>query len=542
MAAEDALAGMLDDSMLPWREVTGYKSPAEKAAAAKQAEAAQQAKDQLELAKAVYGQNQNISSALGSDLFGYTPFTNTLQGSAQGSAPTNAFGQTIGENGAVTADNGLTDVYGNPIGAEERARRIALERVTSSPGYQQQMARLQDPNLDPGTKREIEARLYEMRRSVQPSAADLAAGADAQANLTENFHATKDLGPAGTFGSKGSTVEGGKIVDRDLSRNPFTTQTQVNAQRPVLQAPNRYTGQTQPGGAISGGATSQQVTGQPEGSLSGMYQRLNNADFEALKEFKNEIDAITDPTWQNIAGDLTTQVGTNNAQSKADQQKAQDKMWGYTDVKETEEERLMREVARRNMENQLKGDREALAQNLKERGVYGSGAELAGNLAAMQEAASRRSLEELGAQANAQTRALSALGSYADTAGQMRTADTEEAKAGDVINMFNKNIDLSNQQAKVKTEGDNANRQQSRSQAKMTGTTNAIDSIGNRVSDEANKKIAVAGVGTGVNSTGLSQLGSARQGFADTLKEGAAFDYANDPQAQGGLIGRIIGQ
>ena len=90
---------------------------------------------------------------------------------------------------------------------------------------------------------------------------------------------------------------------------------------------------------------------------------------------------------------------------------------------------------------QEKAQRGALAQNLAVRGMGGSGIEIASHLQAQQSAANRNSEQSRGVQAIAQQRALQALITGGELAGQMQSQQyqqqAEAARAQDAINSFN---------------------------------------------------------------------------------------------------------
>ena len=88
-----------------------------------------------------------------------------------------------------------------------------------------------------------------------------------------------------------------------------------------------------------------------------------------------------------------------------------------------------------------RGAREAILQQAHQRGIGGSGLELAQQLISQQEAAGRRSMEGLDVAARAEQRALEALSRQEGLAKDMRGQDFAEAakkaEAQDIINKFN---------------------------------------------------------------------------------------------------------
>lgn len=100
-----------------------------------------------------------------------------------------------------------------------------------------------------------------------------------------------------------------------------------------------------------------------------------------------------------------------------------------------------------------RGSREAILQNMAERGLSGSGVELAAQLQNQQAAAERANLEGLGLQASGRERALQAMAMSGDMAGQLRGQDYSEAAqvaaAQDAIARFNANQQSDVQAANV---------------------------------------------------------------------------------------------
>lgn len=96
---------------------------------------------------------------------------------------------------------------------------------------------------------------------------------------------------------------------------------------------------------------------------------------------------------------------------------------------------------RNNLAQQERSSREAIIQNANRRGVGGSGLELAAQLSSQQGSATRGSQEGFNVAAQAQQRALDALKSRGQMAGDVRTQDygiaRDKASAQDEINRFN---------------------------------------------------------------------------------------------------------
>lgn len=260
-------------------------------------------------------------------------------------------------------------------------------------------------------------------------------------------------------------------------------------------------------------------------------QVLKNAlgsEATSINELAGKLDQVKDPELAAYIGDIMSRVGPSQ-ETIGDQRVAQAKLWQNTNVQETAAEKLMREVARRNMENQMKGDREALAQNLKSRGVYGSGAELAGNLSSMQEQASRRSLEEMQANAGAQKRAMDALTLFGNQAGKMRDQELGEAQAQDAVGMFNNRMKEQHNLSQANVDAQTADRQARRAatvaDAKISGARQG-GNYGKTLSDAAITTVSGAG-GNAVAGGGLTQAPASS--LASGLQQGSDTIYANMP-------------
>lgn len=269
----------------------------------------------------------------------------------------------------------------------------------------------------------------------------------------------------------------------------------------------------------------------------GVVDRLK----EALSQYKNPAEAFNDPNFMAYVGDLESQAKVSQ-EAIGNQKKALGRWDELSHPQETAEEKLIREMARREMEGSMKGNREAMAQNLKARGVYGSGAELASQLDTQQEAASRRSLEEMGANANASKRAIDALGHYSDVSNQIRGNELAEGQALDTVGMFNKQVkqgaDLARAKAKIEAE---TNAEQEK--AKRATTTYDAESraIGNKRADlgnETNTNIALTSGKTGNNLAGASLVVPQINNLSDTYRGNAAFTEANAPAD--GILGGLL--
>jgi hypothetical protein len=205
-----------------------------------------------------------------------------------------------------------------------------------------------------------------------------------------------------------------------------------------------------------------------------------------------------------------------------------DKLKGLTNVQETAEEKLMREMARRNMESQMKGDRESMAQNLQARGMYGSGAELTSQLNSQQEAASRRALEEMSANKNAQDRAMSALGQYSQLGTAMRGADTQEAGLKDVESRFNAQNLADANKFRAQQQQQNYNNTQGTAVLGANAANAVSGAKDTHVGNKTQVDTALTGLGAGVATGGAQLQTTAIGNQLDTLSRANAEDAANE--------------
>lgn len=102
------------------------------------------------------------------------------------------------------------------------------------------------------------------------------------------------------------------------------------------------------------------------------------------------------------------------------------------------------EAARRNEDQYLRGQREATLANMQARGMAGSGTELMSQLAAQQESGQRLSAANLATEAQAQQRAMQAIGMLGDQSGRLRDDTYQQslnlAKAKDNMRKWNKEM------------------------------------------------------------------------------------------------------
>jgi len=166
----------------------------------------------------------------------------------------------------------------------------------------------------------------------------------------------------------------------------------------------------------------------PLNSLKSVYGLNDQEASETHDRFVEAVNGYVDPAFEAALPDLVSQAATAQADPEAiaAQKDALGKATALTGIQETAEEKFMREQARRKQERDLRSQRGADKNSLLARGAYGSGAEIAMAGQAQQEASERRALEEMGANANAQQRALVAIGRMGTISGQMRDSSFNE--------------------------------------------------------------------------------------------------------------------
>jgi hypothetical protein len=159
----------------------------------------------------------------------------------------------------------------------------------------------------------------------------------------------------------------------------------------------------------------------------------------AMGQWQNPADLFKDPKFMSYVGDAQNHA-FRSGQAKDAQSSALGQLSALTGTKETAQERLMREMARRKQEQNERGNREALASSLKARGGYGSGAEILGNAMSQQGTGEQRSLENMQANAGAQQRAMAALGQYTAAGQAMGAQDLQEGAYANAMDQFNNNL------------------------------------------------------------------------------------------------------
>jgi hypothetical protein len=208
------------------------------------------------------------------------------------------------------------------------------------------------------------------------------------------------------------------------------------------------------GGAAIGGLAGQYFAGQQASALAGANKLSAMASLAQALRPPPEIADITlqqyaIPEQYQLAGTLTPEQLRNtllsdiaiNAQQRQNQLDALNQ---YKQLSQTGLSAIDR-AALTEIQNQIatqeRGQREAILQNMAQRGLSGSGLELASRLQAGQTAAQTASAQSMEQAAQAQQARLQALANVAQMSQGLETTDyaraAQAAQAQDVINQFN---------------------------------------------------------------------------------------------------------
>jgi hypothetical protein len=247
-------------------------------------------------------------------------------------------------------------------------------------------------------------------------------------------------------------------------------------------------------------------------SQKGEYDKQFTARKGIYEQLKTALDGIQDPEAKAALAPVVNAAFRSDA-TKGQQQFAMDKLKGLTDVRETAEEKLMREVARRNQENQMVSQRKATLGNLAARGQLGAGAELASMLGAQAQTSGNRVMDEMAANANAQKRAIDALGKYSDMGLQLGNQDITEGSEANKNNQLNNS--LTEQHNQFVTKNDQQNKHD---KTRRIGT---IADAGNDVVNAANRDTNNLVTTKGTNAALL--MGTATGGANLVTQAGTAY-------------------
>jgi hypothetical protein len=246
------------------------------------------------------------------------------------------------------------------------------------------------------------------------------------------------------------------------------------------------------GSTLAGGLLGNVLAGQQAGALAGS-NRLQQ--LSALAQLANRPPEIGNITYQEyakpidyeLAGTLTPEqlqeTELRNILRNEQARQAQlDVLGEYQDLSQTGLTAVDR-AALTDIQNQIatqeRGQREAILQNMAQRGLSGSGTELAANLLAGQSASQRASQMGMDQAAQAQQARLQALGNVAQMGQGLEETDFQraqrQAQASDVINQFNvQNKNLA-QASNLATKQDILNRNKAQQNAIAQQNTDLVN-------------------------------------------------------------------
>lgn len=186
--------------------------------------------------------------------------------------------------------------------------------------------------------------------------------------------------------------------------------------------------------------------------LSAAGEEADKLNFRALADYIKAEAAMEGVSPAKYVGDAKSKA----AGARADRGSIQAQRQALAELQRrsrpelTDSERAIMELNRRRQEQTLRSQREAALSQQRARGFGGSGQAFQAGLAAQQEAANRRMLEDLSASGMAIDRSQQALRDYGGLAGQMRGQSFGEAfqrgTAADDIARFNNTLQMQNRQ------------------------------------------------------------------------------------------------
>lgn len=286
------------------------------------------------------------------------------------------------------------------------------------------------------------------------------------------------------------------------------------------------------------------IFGEDGNKLDDFYSGVQGKDQDALEDllgglgdYHNSAGYFNDPNFMGDVGDIENSA-TPSAQTLEAQRGALSQLKGLTTPQETAQEKLVRMMAQREMESNLAGDREALARSLKARGVYGSGAEVVGNLMSQGQRADRAALANAQANSMASQRAMSALGSYADMTSKMRQSETNEGSLANQVAQFNNatnqaTSNLRAQQQVAATQTGEAEKGKRAVQG-FTGTTNVNNAARSDTQAANTARTNFTQGSTGSRTQGTGMLAGAYDKEDDFIKSAMA---ANEAKHKSSLLG-----
>jgi len=286
------------------------------------------------------------------------------------------------------------------------------------------------------------------------------------------------------------------------------------------------------------------ILGADGEKLNDFYQGVEASDQSNLDAYKGAMgdyskveDLFSNPNFYGDVGDVSNAAKPTDA-TVQEQRGMLAKMKSLSDPTETAAERFQRLMAQKTADANMKGARDSIAENLKARGVYGSGAEVVQNMMSQADEANRRYMANLAADAQAQQRATQMLGMGSDLATKMRGAETQEGALANQVNMFNNQVNqnLMNTRSGAQIQGhefdtgEQGRRATSTLQAETGLNTNLRGDLGAKNS----ATIGLTQGGIANRNAGTGMLNDADKVFTDDIDKDIAGNIAR--KSTGGLI------
>jgi len=256
----------------------------------------------------------------------------------------------------------------------------------------------------------------------------------------------------------------------------------------------------------------------------------NLADYKtAMGDYNNVEDLFSNPNFYGDVGDVTNQAKPTDATVQQQRQNLA-KYNTLSNTEETAQERFQRLMAQREADANMKGARDTIAQDLKARGVYGSGAEVVMNMMSQADEANRRYMANLAADAQAQQRAMQALGAGSELASKMRGAETQEGALATQFDMFNNqsNQNLMNQRSGAQVAGRqfDTGEQGRRATSVLQAGQNVNSNLRGDQGVKTNTLTGLTQGGIANRNSGTGLLNSADQVFMDDIDKDIAGNIA----------------
>lgn len=327
-------------------------------------------------------------------------------------------------------------------------------------------------------------------------------------------------------GRAGQTAEGAGADDSNIRGidNPANGGLIGGTSDPYSQ-PFTYTGVNTNSNTYTPGTGPSVGLGNPSGGgLLGQGDAAATAQENAANAALSNTFADLGPVpVSDYVGDVSSQgaqAGANPA-DVARQQSAMDQLKALTGLQETAQEKALRYAARQKQEQQQKSARDALAADLKSRGVYGSGAEIAGNMGIQQQTNADRTMAELSANANAVNRAMAALGHYNQAAATARGQGAQESQfrgsAADKAAQMNQALREQHNQFQAQTNLQNNRDTAQRAATLRDAQTGTAGAQYGRKQNRANTLINLTGAASGNTNTSVGMVNGATEGVAGAL-------------------------